>query len=126
MQLRQQFVRPIACVATICLEFFIDNIICFQAGDLIKEEAHYLRVAMGHENEDLDVFVEAHKTCLNDLMYFPTRNAYGLSSVAGNMEKLAALQSEFENVRKNVEDDIKKAANLEKKAKTLTDGYEVC
>ena len=49
---------------------------------MIKEEARYLRVAMGHENEDLDEFVEAHKTCLNDLMYFPTRNAYGLSSVA--------------------------------------------
>lgn len=81
---------------------------------------------MGHENESLDEFVDAHKTCLNDLMYFPTRNAYGLSSVAGNMEKLAALQNEFENVRKNVEDDIKKAANLEKKAKILTDGYEVC
>lgn len=99
---------------------------CYQADNWIKEEAQYLRVAMGHENEDLDEFVEAHKTCLNDLMYFPTRNAFGLSSVAGNMEKLAALQSEFENVRKNVDDDIKKASNLEKKAKILTDGYEVC
>ena len=98
----------------------------YQANDLIKEEAHYLRVAMGHEGEDLDEFVEAHKTCLNDLMYFPTRCAYGLSSVAGNAEKLAAIQSEFENVRKNVEDDIKKAVNLEKKVKILTDGYEVC
>ncbi|EXB93177.1 Cell division cycle 5-like protein [Morus notabilis] len=96
-----------------------------EADNLIKEEAQYLRVAMGHENEDLDEFVEAHKTCLNDLMYFPTRNAYGLSSVAGNMEKLAALQNEFEHARKNVEDDIKKAANLEKKAKILTDGYEL-
>lgn len=96
-----------------------------EADNWIKEEAQYLRVAMGHENEDLDEFVEAHKTCLNDLMYFPTRNAFGLSSVAGNMEKLAALQSEFENVRKNVDDDIKKASNLEKKAKILTDGYEL-
>ncbi|PON54533.1 MYB transcription factor [Trema orientale] len=96
-----------------------------EADDFIKEEAAFLRVAMGHENESLDEFVDAHKTCLNDLIYFPTRNAYGLSSVAGNMEKLAALQNEFENVRKNLEDDIKKAANLEKKAKILTDGYEL-
>ena len=76
----------------------------FQADQLIKEEAHYLRVAMGHEGEPLDEFFEAHRTCLNDLMYFPTRNAYGLSSVAGNMENLAALQNEFESVRKKLGD----------------------
>ena len=39
---------------------------------MIKEESQYLRVAMGHEEESLDEFVEAHKTCLNDLMYLPT------------------------------------------------------
>ncbi|RDX70724.1 Cell division cycle 5-like protein, partial [Mucuna pruriens] len=60
---------------------------------------------MGHESEPLDDFVEAHRTCLNDLMYFPSCNAYGLSSVAGNMEKLAALQNEFENVKNKLDDD---------------------
>lgn len=92
---------------------------------MIEEEVQYLRVAMGHENESLDEFVEAHNTCLNDLMYFPTRNAYGLSSVAGNMEKLAALQSEFEIVKKKMDDDKEKALHLEKKVKVLTQGYEV-
>ncbi|KAI8031717.1 Cell division cycle 5-like protein [Camellia lanceoleosa] len=61
---------------------------CASAGYFIKEEVQFLRLAMGHENESLDEFVEAHKTCLNDIMYFPTRNGYGLSSVARNMEKL--------------------------------------
>lgn len=93
---------------------------------MIKEEAQYLRVAMGHENESLDDFVEAHNTCLNDLMYFPTRNAYGLSSVAGNMEKLAALQGEFEIVKKRMDDDKEKALQLEKTVKVYTQGYEVC
>lgn len=96
-----------------------------QADYLIKEEARYLCVAMGHENESLDEFVEAHKTCLSDLMYFPTRNAYGLSSVAGNHEKLAALQDEFEYVKKKMDDDTEKAVRLEKKVKVLTHGYEV-
>ncbi|KAJ4719734.1 cell division cycle 5-like protein [Melia azedarach] len=95
-----------------------------EADSLIKEEAQYLRMAMGHENESLDEFVEAHNTCLNDLMYFPTRNAYGLSSVAGNMEKLAALQSDFEIVKKKMDDDKEKALHLEKKIKLLTQGYE--
>lgn len=73
----------------------ISNIYCcWQADSLIEKEAQYLHVAMGHEDQSLDEFVEAHKTSLNDLMYFPTRNAYGLSSVAGKMEKLAALQNE--------------------------------
>lgn len=93
---------------------------------MIKEEAQYLRVAMGHESESLDEFVEAHSTCINDLMYFATRNAYGLSSVAGNMEKLAALQNEFENVRSKLDDGKEKIVRLEKKVMVLTQGYEVC
>ncbi|XP_027368039.1 cell division cycle 5-like protein isoform X2 [Abrus precatorius] len=98
------------------------------ADKLIKEEAQFLCVAMGHESEPLDEFIEAHRTCLNDLMYFPTRNAYGLSSVAGNMEKLAALQNEFENVRNKLDDGKYKSVDsvrLEKKVMVLTQGYEV-
>lgn len=92
---------------------------------MIKEEVQFLRVAMGHDDESLDEFVEAHKTCLNDLMYFPDRKAYGLSSVAGNIDKLAALQNEFENVKKRMEDDAKKAHRLEQKIRLLTQGYQV-
>ncbi|QCD94511.1 pre-mRNA-splicing factor CDC5/CEF1 [Vigna unguiculata] len=95
------------------------------ADKLIKEEVQYLCAAMGHENESLDEFIEAHRTCLNDLMYFPTRNAYGLSSVAGNMEKLAALQNEFENVRNKLDDDKEKMVRLEKKVTVITQGYEM-
>jgi pre-mRNA-splicing factor CDC5/CEF1 len=80
---------------------------------------------MGHEDESLDEFIEAHKTCINDLMYFPTRNAYGLSSVAGNMEKLAALQNEFEIVKTRLEAEREKALWLEKKVNVLTQGYQV-
>ncbi|KAB5512045.1 hypothetical protein DKX38_029073 [Salix brachista] len=62
---------------------------------------------MGHEDESLDEFVET--------MYFPTRNAYGLSSVAGNKEKLAALQNEYENMKTRLEAEREKALRLEKK-----------
>ncbi|CAN4106892.1 unnamed protein product [Withania somnifera] len=96
-----------------------------EADGLIKDEAQFLRVAMGHESESLDEFVQAHETTLNDIMYFPTRNAYGLSSVAGNMEKLAALQNEFENVKKKMDDDTKKATKLEQKIKVFTNGYQM-
>ncbi|OMO72098.1 hypothetical protein CCACVL1_17957 [Corchorus capsularis] len=95
-----------------------------EADSLIEEEAEFLRVAMGHENESLDDFVEAHNTCLNDLMYFPIRNAYGLSSVAGNMEKVAALETEFDNVKKKLDNDKLKAEGMEKKFNVLTQGYE--
>ncbi|XP_022159233.1 cell division cycle 5-like protein [Momordica charantia] len=112
---------PAAAIPTI--EDFEENEM-EEADHLIKQEAQYICVAMGHEIESLDEFVEAHKTCLNDLMYFPTRNAYGLSSVAGNLEKLAALQDEFEYVKKKMDDDTEKAVRLEKKVKVLTHGYE--
>ncbi|XP_042519447.1 cell division cycle 5-like protein [Macadamia integrifolia] len=96
-----------------------------EADSFIQEDVQFLRVAMGHENESFNEFVEAHKTCLNDLMFFPTRNAYGLSSVAGNMEKLAAMQSEFENVKKKMDDEAKMAHRLEQKIKLLTHGYQM-
>lgn len=96
-----------------------------EADQLIKEEAKVLRVAMGHEDEDIDEFVEAHKTCLNDIMYFPTREAYGLSSVASNAEKLTAFQKEFDTVKKRMDDDTKKAVRLEQKIKLLTNGYQM-
>ncbi|KAK4745864.1 hypothetical protein SAY87_012176 [Trapa incisa] len=96
-----------------------------EADALVREEAQYLRVAMGHENEPLDEFVEAHTTCLNDLMYFPTRNAYGLLSVAEKTEKLEALRDEFESIRKRIEEDREKSIRLERKVKTLTHGYQM-
>ncbi|KVI04792.1 cell division cycle 5-like protein [Cynara cardunculus var. scolymus] len=96
-----------------------------EADQMIKEEAKFLCEAMGHKDEDLDEFIEAHRTCLNDIMYFPTRNGYGLSSVAGNMEKLAAFQEEFENVKKRMDDDTRKAQRLEQKIKLLTNGYQM-
>uniref|UniRef100_A0A803M584 Cell division cycle 5-like protein n=1 Tax=Chenopodium quinoa TaxID=63459 RepID=A0A803M584_CHEQI len=104
-------------------DFEVDEL--YEAGSFIEEEVQYLCVAMGHQEETLDDFVEAHKSCLNDLMYFPTRNAYGLSSVAGTVEKLAALQNEFENVKKKMDDDNKKAQRLEKKIDVLTHGYKM-
>ena len=58
-------------------------------------------------------------------MYFPTCNACGLSSVAGNTEKLAALQTEFDNVKKKMDNDKSKAEGMEKKFNVLTQGYEV-
>ncbi|XP_071686102.1 cell division cycle 5-like protein [Rutidosis leptorrhynchoides] len=96
-----------------------------EADQMIKEESQLLRVAMGHEEDDIDEFVEAHRTCLNDIMYFPTRNTYGLSSVAGNSEKLAAFQDEFDNVKKRMDDDTRKAQRLEQKVKVLTNGYQM-
>ncbi|GFP91107.1 cell division cycle 5-like protein [Phtheirospermum japonicum] len=88
-----------------------------EADDLIKDEAQFIRVAMGHENEPLD-----DKTCLNDITYFPIRHSYGLSSVASNTEK---LQIEFENVKKKMDDETRKAQRHEHKIKVLTNGYQV-
>ncbi|PWA61720.1 hypothetical protein CTI12_AA370860 [Artemisia annua] len=87
---------------------------------MIKEEAKFLR-----KDEDNEEFVKGHKTCLNDIMYFPTRDAYGLSSVAGNTEKVAAFQKEVDIVKKRMDDDTKKAQCLEQKIKLHTDGYQM-
>ena len=93
---------------------------------MIKEEVEFLRVAMGHENEAFDDFVKARDACQEDLMYFPARDSYGLASIAGSSEKLAALQNEFEIMKKRMDDEAKKATRLEQKVKLLTQGYQVC
>ncbi|KAL6574269.1 hypothetical protein OROHE_001173 [Orobanche hederae] len=92
----------------------------------IEDEVQHLCVAMGHEDESIDGYVEAHETCLNDIMYFPTRDGYGLASVANHAEKLASLQNEFETVKKKkMDDETKKAQRHEQKIKVLTNGYQM-
>jgi len=97
----------------------------WQASSIVEEEIQYLRVAMGHENESFEDFVKAHDACQEDLMFFPTNNSYGLASVAGNADKISALQNEFETVKKRMDDEAKKASRLEQKIKLLTQGYQV-
>ncbi|KAK1290482.1 Cell division cycle 5-like protein [Acorus calamus] len=95
-----------------------------EADSLITEEVQFLRVAMGHENESLDGFVKARDACQEDLMYFLGRHTYGLASGAGNSEKLAALQNEFDIVTK-LDEEAKKATRLEQKIEVLTRGYQL-
>ncbi|XP_068659643.1 cell division cycle 5-like protein [Aristolochia californica] len=96
-----------------------------EADSLIVEEIKFLRVAMGHEDGSLDEFVKARDACQEDLMYFPTRNSYGLASVASNSDKLSALQSVFENVKWRMDEETKKAQRLEQKVKVLTHGFQM-
>ncbi|TVU13774.1 hypothetical protein EJB05_37200 [Eragrostis curvula] len=96
-----------------------------EASSMVEEEIQYLRAAMGHENESFEDFVKAHDACQEDLMYFPTNSGYGLASVAGNADKIAALQNEFEIVKRRMDDEAKKASRLEQKIKLLTQGYQV-
>ncbi|KAK1401739.1 Pre-mRNA-splicing factor CDC5/CEF1 [Heracleum sosnowskyi] len=98
----------------------------FEEDELKEADYHIMKecIAMGHESESFDDFVEARRNSLNDMMYFPTRSSYGLSSVAGNMEKVTAMQYEFELVRRRLDDDTKKAQRIEQKIKLLTNGYQ--
>ncbi|KAH0877034.1 hypothetical protein HID58_064428 [Brassica napus] len=95
-----------------------------RADKMIKEEAQYLCAAMGNESKTFDEFVVAHDDCVKEIMYFPTRNAYGPSSVAVKAEKVAALQVEMENAKKKMEEDEKKAEHMKAKYKTYTKGHE--
>ncbi|XP_074578523.1 LOW QUALITY PROTEIN: cell division cycle 5-like protein [Curcuma longa] len=95
-----------------------------EADSLIKEEIQFLRGAMGHESESFDDFVKARDACQEDLMFFPARSTFGLASVAGNSEKLASLQNEFDMVKKRVDEEAKRATRLEQKIKVLTHGYQ--
>ncbi|GLJ29314.1 hypothetical protein SUGI_0578120 [Cryptomeria japonica] len=96
-----------------------------EVAQLIEDEVSILRVGMGHGEASVDDFAEAHDACLEDMMFFPGRNSYGLASVASVTDKLTALQHEFENVRNHMESGTRKAVRLETKLKMLTQGYQV-
>ncbi|KAH9568346.1 hypothetical protein CY35_03G072200 [Sphagnum magellanicum] len=95
------------------------------AGLLIEEELGYIRSAMGHEDATLDDYAEARDACVDDLIYLPTRDSFGLASVASTSDRLAALQYQFENVKKQMEAETRKAVRLEQKIKVLTQGYQI-
>ncbi|KAJ4811669.1 Cell division cycle 5-like protein [Rhynchospora pubera] len=96
-----------------------------EADVMIREEANFLRVAMGHENEPFEEFVRARDACQDDLIFFPGASSYGLASVATSSERLAAVTNEFEIVRRRLDEETKKATKLEQKMKVLTHGYQV-
>lgn len=80
---------------------------------------------MGHGEASVDDFAKAHDACPEDMMFFPSRNTYGLASVPSVTNKLAALQNEFENVWNHMESGTTKFIHLEQKLKMLTQGYQV-
>ncbi|KAJ7299642.1 hypothetical protein O6H91_Y188100 [Diphasiastrum complanatum] len=96
-----------------------------EAADLVDEEVTILRMAMGHEDATIDDYAEARDACVDDMIYFPTRGSHGLSSVANTGDRLAALQYQFENVKKHMETETKKAVKLEQKLKILSQGYQM-
>lgn len=96
-----------------------------QAVRLIEDEVKYLKQAMGHEDATLEDYAEARDGCVDDLVYFPTRENFGLVSVASTNDRLCALQYEFEIVKKHMEAETRKAVRLEHKLKVLTHGYQV-
>lgn len=96
-----------------------------QAARLIEEEVRYLKNAMGHEDASEEDYAEARDGCVDDLVYFPSRENFGLVSVASTNDRLAALQYEFEVVKKHMEAETRKAVRMEHKVKVLTHGYQV-
>ncbi|MCO5612031.1 hypothetical protein L7F22_066293 [Adiantum nelumboides] len=95
-----------------------------EAARMIDEESGFLRLAMGHDDASIDDYAEARGANSEDLMYFPSRQAYNSASVASNAERLAALQYEFEIIKKHMEVETKKAVRSEQKLRVLTQGYQ--
>ncbi|KAH7299719.1 hypothetical protein KP509_24G026000, partial [Ceratopteris richardii] len=96
-----------------------------EAANMIDEEAKFLRTAMGHTDASIEDYVEARDANVEDLMYFPSRQAYNSASVASNTERISAFQYEFEMIKRHMEGETKKAVRSEQKLKILTQGYQM-
>lgn len=96
-----------------------------QAALLIEDEVKYLKQTTGHEDASPENHAEARDGSVDDLVYIPSWEKFGLVSVASTNDHLSALQYEFEIVKKHMEAETRKAVRLEHKLKVLTHGYQV-
>lgn len=92
------------------------------AGEMLDAETAAVRAAMGHGDATLEEYASAWEAVVGDIVFVPSQQRYMRGAALQAAERVAALQFEFEGVRKEMEREAKRAAKLEQKANVVTAG----
>ena len=95
-----------------------------RASALLCSEMENVKDAMGHEGVPIEQYVHEWNEERSKIMYAPGRGQFARTADLSDAEQLAALRWEFENVRREMERDAKRAAKLEQKIEILIGGLQ--
>ena len=92
---------------------------------LLADEMEKVKVAMGHGDLTMEAYTQVWDECLSQVLFVPSQNKYTRAPVASKKDRLESLTWQLETNRSHMTREAKKAAKLEKKLRTLTDGYQL-
>ena len=92
------------------------------AEKLLAEEIGVLKDAMGHGEIPIEEYMHDWENAKDQVMYVPSKGQFAMSSLLSKNEKVATLKWEFENIRREMERDAKRAAKLEQKLDIIIGG----
>jgi pre-mRNA-splicing factor CDC5/CEF1 len=107
--------------ATAQLERFYDKELK-AASELLNQEIAAVRSAMGHESTPIEEYASTWETVVGDILFVPSQQRYMRGAALPASDRAAALQADFEGVRKEMEREAKRAAKLEQKVGVVTGG----
>jgi pre-mRNA-splicing factor CDC5/CEF1 len=92
------------------------------ASELLNQESAAVRSAMGHESISAEEYASTWETVIGDILFVPSQQRYMRGAAMAVSDRAAALQADFERVRKEMEREAKRAAKLEQKVGVVTGG----
>jgi pre-mRNA-splicing factor CDC5/CEF1 len=92
------------------------------ASELLNQEIAAVRSAMGHESTPTEEYASTWETVIGDILFVPSQQQYMRGAALPVPDRAAALQADFEGVRKDMEREAKRAAKLEQKVGVVTGG----
>jgi len=103
------------------LERFEENEL-HAASEALQAEVTAVRRAMGHSDTALEEYIGAWEAVSSDIIFVPSQQRYTRAAALPLAERVAAMQAEFEGLRKDMEREAKRAGKLEQKAGLVTGG----
>ena len=92
------------------------------ASELLTQEIATVRSSMGHESTSIDEYASTWESLIKDILFVPSHQRYMRGAALPVSERAAALQADFESVRKEMEREAKRAEKLEQKVGVVTGG----
>lgn len=95
------------------------------AKQLLQAEMEALAAESDDREATFGAFSEALETIGSQIVYVPSKKAYGRASLQNKAELRAAAEHEHKTLREHMAAGVKKALKLEKKLTVVLGGYAV-
>ncbi|KAH7615691.1 hypothetical protein Ndes2526B_g09533 [Nannochloris sp. 'desiccata'] len=92
------------------------------SSELLNQEIAAIRSFMGHESTPTEEYASTWETLIRDIVFVPSQQRYMRGAALPVSDRAAALQADFEGVRKEMEREAKRAAKLEQKVGVVSGG----